>query len=102
MDYVLKPAGQFHTASLEQFSVVELPYLGETVNMFVVLPSDQRTSLSRIESHLSPKTITLWANNLKRIKMDIFLPRYVTLHFFKGVAILLPPVLRVVCMVLLI
>uniref|UniRef100_A0A7M4E278 Serpin family E member 3 n=1 Tax=Crocodylus porosus TaxID=8502 RepID=A0A7M4E278_CROPO len=74
--------GQFHTASLEQFSVIELPYLGETVSMFVVLPSDRRTSLSHIESHLSAKTITLWANNLKRIKMDIFLPRFsIQSHF---------------------
>uniref|UniRef100_A0A8C3SEF0 Serpin domain-containing protein n=1 Tax=Chelydra serpentina TaxID=8475 RepID=A0A8C3SEF0_CHESE len=74
--------GQFHTASLEQFSVAELPYLGETVSMFVVLPSDRRTSLSQIESHLSAKIITVWANSLKRMKMDIFLPRFrIQSHF---------------------
>ncbi|TFK07553.1 Serpin E3 [Platysternon megacephalum] len=73
--------GQFHTASLERFSVAELPYLGETVSMFVVLPSD-RTSLSQIESHLSAKIITVWANSLKRMKMDIFLPRFrIQSHF---------------------
>ncbi|XP_009949270.1 PREDICTED: serpin E3, partial [Leptosomus discolor] len=68
--------GQFQTAALEGFSVVELPYLGEKLSMFLVLPSHKRTSLSRIESHLSAKTITLWANSLKRTKMDIFLPRF--------------------------
>nr|XP_025041346.1 serpin E3 isoform X1 [Pelodiscus sinensis] len=74
--------GQFHTLSLEQFSVVELPYLGETVSMFVVLPSDRTTSLSQIESHLSAKIITLWVNSLKRMKMDIFLPRFrIQSHF---------------------
>ncbi|XP_054245081.1 serpin E3 [Indicator indicator] len=68
--------GQFQTTALENFSVVELPYLGEKLSMFLVLPSHKRTSLSQIESHLSAKTITLWANNLKRMKMDIFLPRF--------------------------
>ncbi|NXN07816.1 SERP3 protein, partial [Indicator maculatus] len=68
--------GQFQTAALENFSVVELPYLGEKLSMFLVLPSHKRTSLSQIESHLSAKTITLWANNLRRMKMDIFLPRF--------------------------
>uniref|UniRef100_A0A8C8SMH1 Serpin family E member 3 n=1 Tax=Pelusios castaneus TaxID=367368 RepID=A0A8C8SMH1_9SAUR len=68
--------GQFHTASLEQLNVAELPYLGTTVSMFVVLPSDRRTSLSQIESHISAKIITVWANSLKRMKMDIFLPRF--------------------------
>ncbi|NXS17072.1 SERP3 protein, partial [Mystacornis crossleyi] len=68
--------GQFQTAALEAFSVVELPYLGEKLSMFLVLPSHKRTPLSQIESHLSAKTITFWANSLKRTKMDIFLPRF--------------------------
>ncbi|NXY04635.1 SERP3 protein, partial [Pteruthius melanotis] len=68
--------GQFQTAALEAFSVVELPYLGDKLSMFLVLPSHKRTPLSQIESHLSAKTITLWANSLKRTKMDIFLPRF--------------------------
>ncbi|NWW75836.1 SERP3 protein, partial [Climacteris rufus] len=68
--------GQFQTAALEAFSVVELPYLGEKLSMFIVLPSHKRTPLSQIESHLSAKTIGLWANSLKRTKMDIFLPRF--------------------------
>ncbi|XP_065531907.1 serpin E3 [Lathamus discolor] len=67
--------GQFETAALEAFSMVELPYLGEKLSMFLVLPS-HRTSLSQIESHLSAKNITIWASSLKRTKMDIFLPRF--------------------------
>ncbi|NXA79708.1 SERP3 protein, partial [Thryothorus ludovicianus] len=68
--------GQFQTAALEAFSVIELPYLGEKLSMFLVLPSHKRTPLSQIESYLSAKTITTWANSLKRTKMDIFLPRF--------------------------
>ncbi|XP_054069285.1 serpin E3 [Rissa tridactyla] len=68
--------GQFQTAALEAFNVLELPYLGEKLSMVLVLPSHKRTPLSQIESHLSAKTINLWANSLKRTKMDIFLPRF--------------------------
>ncbi|NWU89944.1 SERP3 protein, partial [Upupa epops] len=68
--------GQFQTATLKSFNVVELPYAEEKLSMFLVLPSHKRTSLSHIESHLSAKTITLWANSLRRMKMDIFLPRF--------------------------
>ncbi|NXT00678.1 SERP3 protein, partial [Jacana jacana] len=68
--------GQFQTAALETFNVVELPYVGEKLSMFLMLPSHKRTALSQIESHLSAKTINFWANSLKRTKMDIFLPRF--------------------------
>uniref|UniRef100_A0A8C3KQC7 Serpin family E member 3 n=1 Tax=Calidris pygmaea TaxID=425635 RepID=A0A8C3KQC7_9CHAR len=74
--------GQFQTAALEAFNVVELPYLGEKLSMFLVLPSHKRTSLFQIESHLSAKTIDLWANSLKRTKMDIFLPRFTIQSLF--------------------
>ncbi|XP_040513780.1 serpin E3 [Gallus gallus] len=68
--------GQFQTATQDAFSVIELPYLGEKLSMFIVLPSHKRTPLSHIESHLSAKTIALWSSSLKRMKMDIFLPRF--------------------------
>ncbi|NXI89906.1 SERP3 protein, partial [Psophia crepitans] len=80
--------GQFQTAALEAFSVVELPYLGEKLSMFLVLPSHKRTSLSQIESHLSAKT--LWANSLKRTKMDIFLPRFSIQSLFDLKTVLSP------------
>nr|XP_056712863.1 serpin E3 [Euleptes europaea] len=68
--------GEFLTDHLEWISVVELPYLGEDVSMFVILPSDKRTSLAPTERHLSAKTFSVWSNSLRRTKMDIFLPRF--------------------------
>nr|XP_060611012.1 serpin E3 [Anolis sagrei ordinatus] len=68
--------GEFLIDSLERISVVELPYLGETVSMFVVLPSSRRTSLAEVESYLSVQSFPLWSNSLRRTKMDIFLPRF--------------------------
>ncbi|XP_069826083.1 serpin E3 [Dendropsophus ebraccatus] len=68
--------GQFETPSHEKFTVVELPYLGNTVSMFVVRPTDRNMPLSSIESTLTSKSIATWANSMKRIKMDVFLPRF--------------------------
>ncbi|XP_042305733.1 serpin E3 [Sceloporus undulatus] len=68
--------GEFLIDSLERISVIELPYLGETVSMFVVLPSNRRMSLAAAESYLSVQTFPLWSNSLRRTKMDIFLPRF--------------------------
>ncbi|XP_048355361.1 serpin E3 isoform X2 [Sphaerodactylus townsendi] len=68
--------GEFMTDHLEWISVVELPYLGEHVSMFVILPSDKRTSLAQTERYLTAKTFSVWSNSLRRTKMDIFLPRF--------------------------
>ncbi|XP_032068889.1 serpin E3 [Thamnophis elegans] len=68
--------GEFLVGSLDQISVVEIPYLEEKVSMFVVLPSNRRTSLARIETYLSAQTFSLWSSTLRRTAMDIFLPRF--------------------------
>nr|XP_028577895.1 serpin E3 isoform X1 [Podarcis muralis]XP_028577896.1 serpin E3 isoform X1 [Podarcis muralis] len=68
--------GEFLLDSLERVSVVELPYLGEAVSMFVVLPSDRRTPIAEIERYLSARNFPLWSNSLRRTKMDLFLPRF--------------------------
>ncbi|XP_062981919.1 serpin E3 [Elgaria multicarinata webbii] len=81
--------GEFLMDSLERINVVELPYLGEMVSMFVVLPSDRRTSLDKIEAYLSARTFPLWSNSLRRTKMDIFLPRF-KIHNHLDLKIVLP------------
>ncbi|NWI16968.1 SERP3 protein, partial [Crypturellus soui] len=68
--------GRFQTASLEALSVLELPYVGDEISMFVLLPGHRGTALSRLESQLSAKAVTLWASSLKRTRMDVFLPRF--------------------------
>ncbi|XP_060114030.1 serpin E3 isoform X2 [Heteronotia binoei] len=68
--------GEFLTDHLEWISVVELPYLGEDVSMFVMLPSDKRASLAQTERHLTAKIFSVWSSSLRRTRMDIFLPRF--------------------------
>ncbi|XP_069061544.1 serpin E3 isoform X2 [Pleurodeles waltl] len=68
--------GQFQTPSKHRFTVTELPYLGNKVSMFVVLPSDRITPLCQIESYLTARTIAQWTNGMRKMKMDIFIPRF--------------------------
>ncbi|MBN3274803.1 SERP3 protein, partial [Polyodon spathula] len=68
--------GQFKTPAEQRFTVVELSYLGNAVSMFVVLPSERKTSLSLIEPYITARGIALWASSLSKIKMDVFLPRF--------------------------
>ncbi|MGH0158265.1 UNVERIFIED_CONTAM: hypothetical protein FKN15_035127 [Acipenser sinensis] len=44
--------------------------------MLVVLPSERKTSLSLIEPYITARGIALWASSLRKIKMEVFLPRF--------------------------
>ncbi|XP_054302288.1 serpin E3 [Pongo pygmaeus] len=68
--------GQFQDTAGHQVGVLELPYLGSAVSLFLVLPRDKDTPLSHIEPHLTASTIHLWTTSLRRARMDVFLPRF--------------------------
>ncbi|XP_028249930.1 putative serpin E3 [Parambassis ranga] len=68
--------GQFRTASDQRYTVLELPYLGHSLSLQVVLPSERKTPLSTLESQLSARHLASWDTGLRRTKMDIFLPRF--------------------------
>nr|XP_046260187.1 probable serpin E3 [Scatophagus argus] len=68
--------GQFRTASDQRYTVLELPYLGRSLSLQVVLPSERKTSLSSLESQLTARQLASWDTGLRRTKMDIFLPRF--------------------------
>ncbi|XP_049450034.1 probable serpin E3 [Epinephelus fuscoguttatus] len=68
--------GQFRTASDQRYTVLELPYLGRSLSLQVVLPSERKTPLSSLESQLTARQLASWDTGLRRIKMDIFLPRF--------------------------
>ncbi|KAG7467281.1 hypothetical protein MATL_G00151680 [Megalops atlanticus] len=67
--------GQFRTPTDHRYTVVELPYLGESLSLLVALPSDRKVPLSQLELQVSPHAVGLWASGLRRTKMDVFLPR---------------------------
>ncbi|XP_060945152.1 probable serpin E3 [Limanda limanda] len=68
--------GQFRTASDLRYTVLELPYLGRSLSLQVVLPSEKKTPLSSLDSQLNARQLASWDTGLRRTKMDIFLPRF--------------------------
>lgn len=68
-------AGQFRTSADQRYTVLELPFLGRTLSLQVVLPSERKTPLSSLESQLTARQVASWDVGLRRTKMDVFLPR---------------------------
>ncbi|XP_074514591.1 putative serpin E3 [Sebastes fasciatus] len=68
--------GHFRTPSDQRYTVLELPYLGRSLSLQVVLPSERKTPLSSIESQLTARQLASWDTGLRRAKMDVFLPRF--------------------------
>ncbi|EHH58609.1 hypothetical protein EGM_08495, partial [Macaca fascicularis] len=68
--------GQFQDTAGHQVGVLELPYLGSAVSLFLVVPRDKDIPLSHTEPHLTASTIHLWTTSLRRARMDVFLPRF--------------------------
>ncbi|KAM5288039.1 serpin E3 [Ctenodactylus gundi] len=68
--------GQFQDAVGHQVTVLELPYLGSTASLFLVLPRDRDVSLGHIEPHLTARVIHLWIARLRRARMEVLLPRF--------------------------
>ncbi|XP_029981579.1 putative serpin E3 [Sphaeramia orbicularis] len=68
--------GQFRTVSDQRYTVLELPYMGRSLSLQVVLPSERKTPLSSLESQLTARQLAFWDTGLRRTKMDIFLPRF--------------------------
>ncbi|MBZ3890631.1 Serpin E3 [Sciurus carolinensis] len=68
--------GQFQDSVGHQVGVLELPYLGSTASLFLVLPRDRGAPLGHIEPHLTARVIHLWTTRLRRTRMDVFLPRF--------------------------
>ncbi|GAB5566318.1 serpin E3 isoform X1 [Prionailurus iriomotensis] len=67
---------QFQDPAGHQVGVLELPYLGNTVSLLLVLPRDKDTPLSHVEPHLTASIIHIWTSSLRRARMDVFLPRF--------------------------
>uniref|UniRef100_A0A673SMZ5 Serpin family E member 3 n=1 Tax=Suricata suricatta TaxID=37032 RepID=A0A673SMZ5_SURSU len=80
--------GQFQDPAGHQVGVLELPYLGSTVSLLLVLPRDKDTLLSHIEPHFTASTIHTWTSSLRRARMDVFLPRFKIQNHFNLKSIL--------------
>uniref|UniRef100_A0A4X2LNE9 Serpin family E member 3 n=1 Tax=Vombatus ursinus TaxID=29139 RepID=A0A4X2LNE9_VOMUR len=53
----------------------QLQVTDNSVSLFLVLSQHKATHLTLLEPYLTASAIHIWTNSLKRIKMDVFLPR---------------------------
>ena len=70
-------SGEFSDGSSEAggvYQVLEMPYEGEDMSMLVVLPR-QEVPLAVLEPIIRAPLLEEWANNVKRQKVEVYLPR---------------------------
>ncbi|KAK6296420.1 neuroserpin isoform X2 [Coregonus clupeaformis] len=70
--------GEFSDGSSEAggvYQVLEMPYEGEDMSMLVVLPR-QEVPLAALEPIIRAPLLEEWANNVKRQKVEVYLPRF--------------------------
>ncbi|XP_049581458.1 neuroserpin [Syngnathus scovelli] len=70
--------GEFSDGSQEAggvYQVLEMPYEGEDMYMMIVLPR-QEVPLASLEPIIKAPLLEEWANNVKRQKVEVYLPRF--------------------------
>ncbi|XP_034024010.1 neuroserpin [Thalassophryne amazonica] len=70
--------GEFSDGSQEAggvYQVLEMPYEGEDMSMMIVLPR-QEVPLASLEPIIKAPLLDEWASNVKRQKVEVYLPRF--------------------------
>ncbi|KAM3616057.1 uncharacterized protein V6R79_011517 [Siganus canaliculatus] len=70
--------GEFSDGSQEAggvYQVLEMPYEGEDMSMMIVLPR-QEVPLASLEPIIKAPLLEEWANNVKRQRVEVYLPRF--------------------------
>jgi serpin B len=72
---MMEQEGRFGYREMEDAQVLELPYVGEQLSMFIVLPRDA-DGLSDIEDVLTENNLRSWISQLPRTTVRVYLPRF--------------------------
>lgn len=70
--------GEFSDGSQEAggvYQVLEMPYEGEDMSMMIILPR-QEVPLASLEPIIKAPVLEEWANNVKRQKVEVYLPKF--------------------------
>ena len=62
-------------ASLDGVQLLQLPYLGEELNMLVILPAE-RNGLPEVERMLTAERLRAWDDHLRVTKVQVYFPRF--------------------------
>ncbi|XP_077578737.1 neuroserpin isoform X1 [Stigmatopora nigra] len=70
--------GEFSDGSQEAggvYQVLEIPYEGDDMSMMIILPR-QEVPLATLEPIIKAPLLEEWANNVKRQKVEVYMPRF--------------------------
>ncbi|XP_071328027.1 glia-derived nexin [Trachinotus anak] len=59
-----------------KYSVIELPYHGNSISMLIALPSDEDTPLSSLIPHISTATVQSWTKLMRMRKVHLVIPKF--------------------------
>jgi len=79
---LMKQEGEFRYGESQSVQVLELPYLGKTLSMLILLPRE-KDGLKRLENSLSVENLARWRNALREEEVEVFLPRFRTTCAFR-------------------
>uniref|UniRef100_A0A8C1JJL7 Glia-derived nexin-like n=2 Tax=Cyprinus carpio TaxID=7962 RepID=A0A8C1JJL7_CYPCA len=68
--------GQASTPKGLKYTVIELPYHGNSMSMFIALPSEEAKPLSAILPHISTATVQSWTKLLVQRRMRLVMPKF--------------------------
>jgi serpin B len=79
---LMKQEGEFRYGEVESIQVLELPYLGRTLSMLILLPRE-KDGLKQLEHSLSVENLARWRNALREQEVEVYLPRFRTTCTFR-------------------
>ncbi|XP_072447537.1 plasminogen activator inhibitor 1 [Chiloscyllium punctatum] len=69
-------ASEFVTPSGVDYDVIELPYHGETLSMYIVAPFHKNVPLSALTDIITASLVDEWAQSLETVKRQLVLPKF--------------------------
>ncbi|XP_055461140.1 plasminogen activator inhibitor 1 [Psammomys obesus] len=67
---------EFETPDGHFYDVLELPYHGETLSMFIAAPCDKAVPLAALTATLDAELVRHWSGNMTRLPRLVVLPRF--------------------------
>ena len=72
---MMQQQAMFAYGAADDLRILELPYVGRNLSMFVLLPTEL-DGLAGIEQKLSVETLKTWTSGLTMQTVEVFLPKF--------------------------
>jgi len=72
---MMEQKARFGYLEADGLQVLELPYVGGDLSMIMLLPGD-KAGLPALEDSLTVDNLALWTQHLRRMEVQVFLPRF--------------------------